>query len=271
MSTYGRQLLTTTGRDVMVLADLQDAQFKVGGITVDWSTIAAAGADTALTDQTPIKAGEKYLRFGQVMCKITQSEVQTVDLSGADDPNGGTWDLTILGETVEDIAWNVSAATLQAAIRAALADVEYADQITVSKSGFVYTINFPAELQNVAAVTVDSSSLTTGASTVTVTIATTTQGVSGAGKYGPYDPSATDGRQTLVRGNCFVLNRTVKENGYIPNLAVGGATDHPQVFDGGTAWKARILMTTGTHSLAAGPTVTEFETAFPRVAYAGQD
>jgi hypothetical protein len=33
-------------------------------------------------------------------------------------------------------------------------------------------------------------------------------------------------------------------------------------------WKARLLMTTGTHSLAAGPTVSEVEAAFPRVRYA---
>lgn len=264
--SYGREVLTKTGRDVAVLADLQDAQFKVGGITVDWSLITAAASDTTLTDQTPIKTGEKYLRFGQILCEVTQVEIQTVDLSGADDPNGGTWDLTILGETIEDIAWNVSAAALQALIRAL--DADGANQVTVSKSGFVYTITFPESVDNVSAVTVVSSSLTTGGSTVTVTIATSTQGTSTSGKYGPYDPSATDGRQTLSRGKCFILNRTVKEEGYGEAINTS-ETDHPQVFDGGTVWKDRILMTTGTNSLAAGPTVTNFEAAFPRVAYAG--
>lgn len=161
MSTYGRQVLTKTGREVQVLADLQDAQFKVGGVTIDWSTVAAAGSDTTLTDQTPIKTGEKYLRFGQILTKITAS-----------------------------------------------------------------------------------------------------------GKFGPYDPAAADGRQTLARGNCYVLNRTVKETGYISGIDISSASDHPQVFDGGTVWKDRVLMTTGAASLAAGPTVTNFETAFPRVAYA---
>jgi hypothetical protein len=161
MSSYGRQNLTKTGRDVMVLADLQDAQFKVGGITLDWDTFTAAPAPATLTDQTPIKTGEKYARYGQIVCKITAS-----------------------------------------------------------------------------------------------------------GKYGPYDPAAADGRQLLKRGDCWIVNRTVKENGQISELQSGGASDHPQVFDGGTAWKPRLLITSGAHSLAAGPTVTEFEAAFPRIAYA---
>ena len=161
MGTYGRQVLTKTGRDVMVLADLQDAQFKVGGITRDWATYTAATAAATLPDQTPIALGEKYSRFGQVECEITAT-----------------------------------------------------------------------------------------------------------GKYGPYDPAANDGRQNLVRGKCFVNNRTMKENGLGGAALNTTATDHSQVFDGGTAWKARLLMTTGAASLATGPTVADFETAFPRVGYA---
>lgn len=161
MSTYGRTILNKTGRDVMVLADLQDAQFKVGGITLDWSTFTAAPADAVLAGQQPVKAGDKVVRFGQVLCEITAS-----------------------------------------------------------------------------------------------------------GKYGPYDPEASDGRQTLTRGKCFVANRTTFENGYGVTLN-NGVTDHPQVFDGGTAWKPRLIITTGTQTLAAGPTIAEFEAAFPRIAYAG--
>lgn len=266
MSTYGRKILTQTGREVAVLADLEDAQFKVGGITLDWSVFAAAVAAGVLPDQTPVAVGDKYARFGQILCEITQVEVQTVDLSGADDPNGGTWDLTILGNTISGIAWNVSASALQALVNAL--DAEGASGVTVAKAGFVYTITFPGALGNVAQVTADGSNLTTGASTITVTVATTTSGLDGFGKYGPYDPAATDGRQTLTRGKCFINNKSVKEGGHIADLNTM-PTDHPQVFDGGTVWKDRLLMTTGTHSLAAGPTVTEFEAAFPRIAYAG--
>lgn len=264
MSTYGRQILGQTGRDVMVLADLQDAQEKVGGVTFDWSLFTAAGSDTTLKDQTPIKTGEKYARFGQVVCEVTQSEVQTIDLSGGNDPTGGTFDLTIFSELIEGLAYNASAQAVQDAINSLNND--YARRVTVAKSGFVYTLTFPSGAGNVAAVTVDSTDLTgTG---LTVNVATTTQGTTSGGKYGPYDPNATDGRQTLSRGKCWIVNRTVKENGFGITVNIA-ATDHPQVFDGGTVWKDRIVMTSGTHSLAAGPTVTEFEAAFPRIAYAG--
>lgn len=266
MGTYGRKVLSKTGRDVAALASLVNVAFKVGGITLDWSLFAAAGADSTLVDQTPIKTGEKYARYGQIVCQVTKSEIQTVDLSGDDDPTGGTWPLTILGHTIEDIAWNVSAADLQALINAL--DHPYAPYVTVSKSGFVYTITFPPDAENVDAVTSSAADLTGGVGdTFAVTILTTTAGVETGGEYGPYDPDATDGRQTLSRGKCFILNKTVKQYGHGENIN-NVATDHPQVFDGGTVWKKRIIMTTGTHTLAAGPTVTEFEAAFPRIDYA---
>lgn len=269
MSTYGRQVLNKTGRDVQVLADMQDAQFKVGGITLAWALIAAAGADAILKDKTPIKAGDKYAQFGQIFCKVTQAEVQTVDLSGDDDPTGGTFTMTVFGETLTGLAYNITAADLQSAIRAI--NNPYAKTVTVSKALFVYTITFPPDAGNVAPITTNNGVGFTGGGgdTFAITVATTTSGVAGGGKYGPYDPNATDGRQTLSRGNCWINNRTVKEHGAIADLDIGQASDHPQVFDGGTVWKDRILMTTGAHSLAAGPTVTEFEAAFPRIAYAG--
>lgn len=261
MGGFGRQVLESTGRPVAALAVPDGVDWKVGGVTIDWSLITAvSGSDATLDDETIVKIGDKYLRYGQVLCKITTQEVQTVDLSGADDPNGGDWDLTILGETIEDIAWNVSAATLQAAIRSALEDTEHADKITVSKTGFVYTITFPLEMGNVTAVTADGGDLTTAGSTVTVTITTTTGGVSNNGMFGPYDSAASDGRQTLSRGNCFVLNETVVYSEL--------GSNHPPVFDGGIVWKDRIIATSGTHSLADGPTYTEFETVFPRIGYA---
>lgn len=264
MGTYGRKVLGKTGRDVMVLADLQDAQFKVGGITLAWALIAAAGSETKFADGTIVKAGEKAARFGQVFCKITQAEVQTVDVSGDDDPTGGTFSMVVFGETLT-LPWNVTSAAMQTAIRN-INNPNAAD-VTVSKSGFVYTITFPPSAGNVAVITASATGLTGGGGdTFAVTVATTTQGSAHGGKFGPFDPDASDGRQTLSRGNCFINNRTVKENG-VEGFGLG-ATDHPQVFDGGTVWKERLLMTSGAHSLAAGPTVAEFEAAFPRIAYA---
>lgn len=261
--TYGRQVLGAVGRAVMAAASML-AHWKHGGITLAWETVAAVNADTTLPDDNVVKNGQKYLRFGQILCRITTTEVQTVDLSGDDDPTGGTFDLTVMGETLEDVPWNVSAAALQALIRAL--PVEGAAGVIVGKVGFVYTITFPDAAGDVPVIVADAANLTGGVGdTFAITVANAQPG-GRFGKYGPYDPAATDGRQTLTRGECFILNRTVLENGVIPGLG-GGVTDHPAVFDGGPTWKARLLITPGAHSLAAGPTVAEFEAAFPRVEY----
>lgn len=263
MSTFGRRVLATTGQIIMAAAGMA-AHWKTGGVTVAWETVAGAVADAKLPDGTPVKAGQKYLRYGQILCRITTTEVQTVDLSGDDDPTGGTFDLEVMGETIEDIPWDVSAAALQALIRDL--PVPGAAGVTVSKAGFVYTITFPAEAGDVPLVVGDATSLTGGAGdTFAITVANAQPG-GRFGKYGPYDPDAADGRQTLRRGECFILNQTVLETGVAGGLDPG-VTDHPAVFDGGPTWRARLLITTGAHSLAAGPTVAEFEAAFPRVEY----
>jgi hypothetical protein len=260
MATYGRQVLGAVGRAVMVAVSMF-MDWKTGGITIDWSIVTAAVTDTTLPDDNVIKAGQKGLRFGQILCRITQHEIETVTVNGS--PAGGTFSLTYVDEEGEShetgaIAYNAPAADLEAALEAVGANV------TVSKSSNVYTVTFD-DARNVAALALTDNNLTGGTSP-TVAIGTSTQGNAGLGKYGPYDPDATDGRQTLTRGECWILNQTVLENGAIAGLG-GGVTDHPAVFDGGRAWKPRILMTTGTHSLAAGPTVAEVETAFPRVQY----
>lgn len=105
------------------------------------------------------------------------AEVQTVDLSGDDDPTGGVWPLTILGVLISGIPWNVSAAALQAFINSL--DVRGARDITVSKTGFVYTFTYPSYLGNVAQVSSNNGATLTGAGgdTFAITINTTTPGV----------------------------------------------------------------------------------------------
>jgi hypothetical protein len=105
---------------------------------------------------------------------MSTQEIQTIDLSGGDDPDGGTWIPTILGTAIAAQAWNVSAATLQTAINAMT--ITGANDITVTKVGFVYTLKYPYYLGNVAEVTVNSASLTSAGS-ITVTILTTQAGV----------------------------------------------------------------------------------------------
>lgn len=72
MGTYGPGAIEKVGRIVQVSADGYP-EMKAGGVTIDWDTIAAVGADTELSDGTVVKAGDKYIRYGTIVAKITAS------------------------------------------------------------------------------------------------------------------------------------------------------------------------------------------------------
>jgi hypothetical protein len=74
MAGYGQVAIGQLGsRALSVIADGKP-KVKAGGITIDWSTVAAvAGADVVLNDGTVIPIGFKFLRYGQVVMRITAS------------------------------------------------------------------------------------------------------------------------------------------------------------------------------------------------------
>ncbi len=254
---WGRtQLKQKTGRPVRVCAGGYPEVLAIG-VTVAWELVDAETTDITLDDDTPVFAGEKYIRYGTVMVPVTTSEVQTVDLSGGDDPNGGTWDMTILGETVSDLAWDVSAATLQTSIRALAAD--HADEVMVTKSGFIYTITFSDDQGDVDEITVDSTGLTS-AGTVTVTVTTGTPGVDYSAKWAPFDSSQSDGRQTLSRSRVGIVDYTIKES---ENSVVGGATNDTKLIGlitGDLVYQPRLAVG-GTNQ----PTLADLLVALPRL------
>lgn len=143
-TTVGNQI----GTSIEVVIDGRPKQ-KIGGITIDWTTVAAVGSNTTWLDGVFLSAAtsDKGLRYGQVVVLITASSL-----------------------------------------------------------------------------------------------------------YGPYDPAAADGRQTLADGKAFFLNRSILGNDPV---------DMPEACFGGECAVDRLLITTGTHSLAAGPTVAEFKAVFP--------
>ncbi len=86
MSTYGQTRLDRVGKSIQVTAD-GAPKAKAGGITTAWSLIAAFAADftvrptgetnpagSGFYEQNPsddfVYAGEKYLRYGSIMCRI---------------------------------------------------------------------------------------------------------------------------------------------------------------------------------------------------------
>lgn len=91
MSSYGRKSVDQFGFGIRVSAD-GNPLAKIGGVTVEWASVTAAsaaftvlptGATAAANfyvaggnDLDYVDAGEKFLRFGTVLCKVS----------------GGTWD-----------------------------------------------------------------------------------------------------------------------------------------------------------------------------------
>jgi hypothetical protein len=245
---------------------------KVGGITIDWSLVAAVGADTTLPTGDVVLNGRKYLRFGQVLTRANSAEAQTVTYTGGPTTGGAIIALPALGDypggNTASIGATATAAQFEAAV---LAVYNYDSVASVGRTGagtagdpYIYTVTFARRFGDVAAIA-NVSNTFGGGTTPSVTLGVTTAGT-GTGLYGPYDPAASDGRQTLTRGECYILNESVLE---VPPLGWGApqTTVLGGVFDGGNVWKDRIIMTAGTASLADGPTVANFETAFPRIEY----
>jgi hypothetical protein len=69
----------------------------------------------------------------------------------------------------------------------------------------------------------------------------------------------------LTRSAIGILNETVMQNGVLGFTVLD--TSHKGIIVGGRVFKKRVLATTGTHSLAAGPTYAELETAMPRISW----
>lgn len=125
-----------------------------------WAPIWLSTTDGALSDSA-IRANEK----------------QTATIGGS--PTGGTFTLTFSGQTTGTIAYNASAATVEAALEA-LSTIGQGNVQVTGSAGGPYTVEFVGALagQNLAAMTADASGLTGGTSP-SVTIATAQSGESG--------------------------------------------------------------------------------------------
>ncbi len=69
-NTFGRSIIELAGRSIQVSAD-GSPNFKMGGVTIDWTTVVGSAGDVTLLDGLLVKNGEKYLRYGQVVSMIT--------------------------------------------------------------------------------------------------------------------------------------------------------------------------------------------------------
>ena len=104
-------------------------------------------------------------------------EKQTVTFGGAA-ATGGTFTLTFNGQTTSAIAYNATAAAVEAALEA-LSTIGQGNVQVTGNAGGPYTVEFVGQLanQNVPAMTIDVTSITNGGGTTTGTIATSQAGV----------------------------------------------------------------------------------------------
>jgi hypothetical protein len=73
MATFGRTIFENVGRSIQLTADGRP-ETKVAGVSIDWSLVTAvSGSDATYLDGVVVKVGEKALRYGQVLCKVTAS------------------------------------------------------------------------------------------------------------------------------------------------------------------------------------------------------
>lgn len=247
--------------------------YKVGGVTIDLTTIpAASGSDVTLPDGSIIRANSQYLRYGQILTRIGVSQVQTITISGSTNA-GDTFTITVPAygtgdspQTTTSLAYNATAVQVAAALQV-LPKVG-PNGVAVSLSGSVWTITFSRLL----GVTGGLPQLTTtytqvGGSTGALATAIATS-AGNSNKVGPYDPTASDGRAVISRGNAWILDELWL---YYPAGATFAGLGSPDmignVIESGLVYLDRVLMavpvTGNTASLANGPTQSDVEAAFP--------
>lgn len=243
--TYGRSTIANVGQSIKVTAD-GCPEMKQAGVTIDWTSVVAAPADIELANGVQVVAGEKYLRYGQVITNISGGEITV--LTPAAGSSGDTFTVTVNGQTTAAIAYDATAAAVDTAVEL-LSTVGTGGVVVTGSAGGPWTLAFLASLGDMT--------VTSAGTGMTVTVTTTSQGARN-GMYGPYDPAAVDGRAVIANGGTFILNQTVKENDL--------HSAHPEVLFGGLVWKDRLIQSgVATHTLAAGPTLAELLAVFPRL------
>lgn len=270
---YGRTVGTYTNPDpISIVANGKDIEWKVGGVSIDWSTVTALGSDynDTTVQNLFVASGGKMLRYGTFMARITKPEVTTLTESAS--PDGGTFTVTIVVDggdalTTTDLAFNVSAATMQTALQA-LANVG-SGNLTVGRTGtttnFVWTLTAAGDLlPSDLTVTASAANLTVSASPGGAIAVATTHAGGEYGWFGPADSGATDGRQTWTNGNVFLLATTLLFQSPFGAALPGPQNVHMGLVSGGPIWEARLLFGSAATPYTA-PARTDLPTCMPRL------
>jgi len=140
--------------------------------------------------------------MGQVTANTAQNEIQTVTISGA--PTGGTFSLLFAGQLAAGIAFNATAATVQAALQA-LSTIGSGNATVTGSAGGPWTVTFAGALGNLNQPLMTAINSLTGGTTPSIAIAETQVGNPGFRYFKPYASGNTDGSQVakgLLQYDC---------------------------------------------------------------------
>ena len=265
MSSYGYKEIQKFGQGIQCLANRDNASWKAGGVTIFWDAITAEASDREirpagetvntnfLSSASPaddyVYAGEKYIRWGTVLCRISGGSA-----AGKFAPYGST---TIGGGTLLKTRGNMYI------VNQSVHDNDYnSDHVPggVFEAGLVYKNTVKVNYATVQTITINATG-----GTFTVTYKGQTTGAQAYNVSAANLQTALQGLSTIGSGNA-----TVSLSGSVYTITL---TDTLGVHELFTTNAASLTGGTQTAAVAAaadtlaGPTVAEFEAAFPEVRY----
>jgi len=219
------------GRTVGVIAS-GVPHYKMGAVTIDWSTVGQQLADTTIAQEgRTILAGQKYIRYGTVLCRITASKKfgPFTDAMPADTNNGA---------------------------------------IAAGAVSFLLTtgslfIN-PGDVLHIAAGGGTAEDIVVGSYNSGTKRVTLLAGTAFAFLHGDVTAvtKANDGRQTLSPGGCIIVSHTIVKGQDL------GSDYASNAFDGGvcSVYAPRIASDIA-GGVPGNPTLAQLKTAFPSIIF----
>lgn len=140
-------------------------------ITLDADLVLARYTDGVIPSGALLGLNATTGRYGPY--GGTSDEQQTLTITGT--PTGGTWTATYAGQTTSAIAYNASAAAVQAALEA-LSTVGEGNVTVTGSAGGPYTVTFAGDLANTNVAQMTTADSLSGGTDPAVAVATTTAG-----------------------------------------------------------------------------------------------
>ena len=260
MSSYGYNQYEKIGRGISVSVDGRP-QYKAGGITVAWAAVTAANADfevrpegetsglsfygTGAPADDYVYAGEKFIRWGTVMCKIIggtyDGKYAPYGTSGGNLAGGtlskANGDCFILPESIHEAALG-------------------SDHPAVIQGGLVFKHRLKVNFTDIQTLTVTATG-----GTFTLTYKGQTTGAQAYNVSAANLQTALEGLSTIGAGKV-----TVSLSSNVYTITLSDTLGVHEAFSVNTASLTGGSATLGTAAdTAEGPTLAEFNVMFPTI------